>query len=145
MARSRSLGAMSSTMRSPIRIEPPLTSSRPASIRRAVDLPEPDGPTSTMNSPSRISRSRASTAVVPSSNVLVTPAKPMLAMARSPLLARRDPARPVDVVAVEQRAGLRGARLGVEVDVDDPEALVVALFPLEVVQQRPDVVAADVR
>ncbi len=28
------------------------TSSRPASMRSAVDLPEPDGPTSTMNSPS---------------------------------------------------------------------------------------------
>ena len=39
---------------------------------------------------------------------------------------------------------LGDARLGGEVDVDDPEALVVALFPLEVVQQRPHAVAAHV-
>src|SRR4051794_41553831 len=129
---------MSSTTRSPIRIEPLLISSSPASIRSAVDLPEPDGPTSTMNSPSRISRSSASTAVVPSGNVLQTPAKPMLAMVPSVLPCA------VDVVAVEQRAGLGRARLGLEVDVDDPEALVVALFPLEVVEQRPDVVAPHV-
>src|SRR6476646_7526494 len=41
---------------------PASTSSRPASIRSAVVLPEPDGPTSTMNSPSAMSRSSASTA-----------------------------------------------------------------------------------
>jgi len=80
---SRSLGSTSSTTRSPIRMLPAVLSSNPASMRKAVDLPEPDGPTNTMNSPSRISRSSASTAVVPSSNVLVTPVKPMLAMAQS--------------------------------------------------------------
>jgi len=31
-------------------------SSRPASIRSKVDLPQPDGPTSTMNSPSWMSK-----------------------------------------------------------------------------------------
>ena len=36
-----------------------MTSSSPASIRSEVDLPQPDGPTSTMNSPSAISRSRS--------------------------------------------------------------------------------------
>src|SRR5919109_4988875 len=41
---------------------PSSTSSSPASMRSAVVLPEPDGPTSTMNSPSPIFRSRASTA-----------------------------------------------------------------------------------
>src|SRR5580765_2855444 len=41
---------------------PASTSSRPASIRSAVVLPEPDGPTRTMNSPSAMSRSSASTA-----------------------------------------------------------------------------------
>src|SRR6218665_4136079 len=35
---------------------PPVISSRPAIIRSAVDLPQPDGPTSTMNSWSRMSR-----------------------------------------------------------------------------------------
>src|SRR4029453_304976 len=49
-----------------------------------------------------------------------------------------------DEVAVPERAALRDAHLSGEVDVDDAEALVVALFPLEVVQQRPDAVAADV-
>src|SRR5512138_1129122 len=43
---------------------PSSTSSRPASMRRAVVLPEPDGPTSTISSASAISRSRASTAGV---------------------------------------------------------------------------------
>src|SRR3954447_17334841 len=41
---------------------PSLTSSSPASIRSVVDLPHPDGPTSTMNSPSLISRSMPGTA-----------------------------------------------------------------------------------
>ncbi len=36
---------------------PPLTSSRPAISRSSVDLPQPDGPTNTTNSPSRMSRS----------------------------------------------------------------------------------------
>jgi hypothetical protein len=48
--------------RSPMRSSPSLISSRPAIIRSAVDLPQPDGPTSTMNSPSSISRSSESTA-----------------------------------------------------------------------------------
>src|SRR5215210_9009297 len=41
---------------------PSFTSSSPASIRSVVDLPQPDGPTSTMNSPSPISRSMPGTA-----------------------------------------------------------------------------------
>src|SRR3546814_4742176 len=40
---------------------PELTSSSPASIRRVVDFPHPEGPTSTMNSPSPISRSMPGT------------------------------------------------------------------------------------
>src|SRR5919202_4355127 len=52
---SRSRGAIRLTTRSPIWISPPETDSRPASIRSAVVLPEPDGPTSTMNSPSAMS------------------------------------------------------------------------------------------
>src|SRR6476619_3061883 len=59
---SRSFGAIFVTSRSPMKICPSLTSSRPASIRRVVDLPHPDGPTSTMNSPSSISRSIPGTA-----------------------------------------------------------------------------------
>ena len=37
-------------------ISPPLISSRPASIRSKVDLPHPEGPTSTTNSPSEMSK-----------------------------------------------------------------------------------------
>ncbi|MCY1242261.1 hypothetical protein D9M72_552130 [compost metagenome] len=54
MAMSRSFGATSLTMRPSMRISPPLMSSSPASIRRSVDLPQPDGPTSVTNSPSSI-------------------------------------------------------------------------------------------
>jgi hypothetical protein len=35
---------------------PAVISSRPASMRKSVDLPQPDGPTSTMNSPSAMSK-----------------------------------------------------------------------------------------
>src|SRR5581483_8638670 len=57
MAMSRSFGARSSTTLPPIRIEPPVAVSRPAISRRRVDFPQPDGPTSTMNSPSSMVRS----------------------------------------------------------------------------------------
>src|ERR1700753_2278681 len=55
MAMSRALGGTSLTMRSPMRISPELALSRPAIMRRSVDLPQPEGPTSTTNSPSAIS------------------------------------------------------------------------------------------
>src|SRR6266540_1020051 len=45
-----------------MKIAPASTSSSPASMRSAVVFPEPDGPTSTMNSPSSIARSSESTA-----------------------------------------------------------------------------------
>src|SRR5438045_5115695 len=60
---SRLRGARSVTSRSPMEIVPAVTSSSPASIRRSVDLPQPDGPTSTRNSPSWISSETSSTAV----------------------------------------------------------------------------------
>src|SRR5438094_4405293 len=56
MAMSRSFGETSLTSRSPIRISPEVASSSPATIRSAVVLPQPDGPTRTRNSLSRISR-----------------------------------------------------------------------------------------
>src|SRR5712691_4577744 len=52
MAISRSFGATPLTTRSPIAIRPPEISSSPAIIRKSVDLPQPEGPTSTQNSPS---------------------------------------------------------------------------------------------
>ena len=39
-----------------IDISPPLISSSPASMRSSVDLPQPEGPTSTTNSPSLMSK-----------------------------------------------------------------------------------------
>src|SRR5512140_3361092 len=52
---SRSFESTSLTGRPSIEIVPDVISSRPASIRSSVDLPHPDGPTSTMNSPSWMS------------------------------------------------------------------------------------------
>ena len=46
---------------------PPEISSSPAIMRRVVDLPQPEGPTSTMNSLSLISRLKSCTASTPSS------------------------------------------------------------------------------
>ena len=59
MAMSRSLGGTSLTTRSPMRISPSEISSRPASMRRQVDLPQPEGPTKTTNSLSEISMLRS--------------------------------------------------------------------------------------
>ena len=59
MAQLRTPGRSSVTSRSPIRIRPALALSSPAIIRRDVVLPQPEGPTSTTNSPSATSRSRA--------------------------------------------------------------------------------------
>jgi hypothetical protein len=49
---SRLAGSMLLTTRLPIEISPALISSRPATMRRSVDLPQPEGPTMTTNSPS---------------------------------------------------------------------------------------------
>src|SRR5260221_11098771 len=51
---SRSLGWTLLTTRSPIEIVPEVMFSRPASMRRSVDLPQPEGPTRTTNWPSLI-------------------------------------------------------------------------------------------
>src|SRR3954470_15257902 len=123
---SRSFGATSLTTRSPIEIAPADASSSPATIRSAVDLPEPDGPTRIVNSPSSTARSSPSTARVPSGKTFETPSNAIDATAHLP-----------DVIAVPERGPLRDPLLGRIVDAHDPEALVVAVLPLEVVQQRP--------
>ena len=51
IATSRSLGGTSLTTRSLMLISPPVTGSSPAIIRSRVDLPQPDGPTSTRKVP----------------------------------------------------------------------------------------------
>src|SRR6516162_4335758 len=53
---SRSLGATELTILPSMRISPSLMLSRPAIIASSVDLPQPDGPTSAMNSPVWASR-----------------------------------------------------------------------------------------
>ena len=57
MATSRSRGCTSLTRWSSMRSSPSVTDSSPATIRSRVDLPHPDGPTSTRNSPSPMRRS----------------------------------------------------------------------------------------
>src|SRR5215217_6107292 len=126
---SRSFGAMSLTTRSAMRISPEEASSSPATIRSAVDLPEPDGPTSTVKPPSAMSRSSASTARVPSGKTFETSENAMLATGTP------------DEVAVPERRPLGHAALGRVVDVDEPEALGVAVLPFEVVEHRPGEVA----
>src|SRR6266540_484582 len=115
---SRCLGSTSVTSRSPMRIAPSLTSSSPAMQRKRVVLPQPDGPTSTMNSPSWIVRSTQSTARTPFGNVLTTVCSSMPATSRSALQpGRHDPARELSLQGEERhyrrqrehhRAGKRG-------------------------------------
>src|SRR5437016_8049463 len=54
---SRSFGLTRLTTVPPIAISPAEISSRPAIMRSSVDLPQPDGPTSTQNSPFAMSMS----------------------------------------------------------------------------------------
>ncbi len=53
---SRSAGSTSLTTRPPMSISPPVMVSSPATMRSSVDLPQPDGPTSTQNWPSPTSK-----------------------------------------------------------------------------------------
>src|SRR6202034_2412371 len=57
MAMSRSFGATELTTLPSMRISPSLALSNPAIMANSVDLPQPDGPTSAMNSPVFASRS----------------------------------------------------------------------------------------
>ena len=50
MAMSRSFGGTSLTTSPSTAISPSVISSSPAIIRKVVDLPQPEGPTSTTNS-----------------------------------------------------------------------------------------------
>src|SRR3989440_1457314 len=69
---SRERGGSSVTSRPSMLIAPPVTSSSPASIRSRVDFPQPEGPTSTRNSPLSISRETSSTATTSPLKTLVT-------------------------------------------------------------------------
>src|ERR1700752_4520276 len=71
-----------------MRSSPSLMSSRPAIMFSAVGLPQPDGPTKTMNSPSAMFRFRSLSASVPSGYRLVTCSSEMVEMIASSPLAR---------------------------------------------------------
>ena len=57
MAMSRSAGSTWLTTRPPMSISPEVMVSSPATMRSSVDLPQPDGPTSTQKWPSATSTS----------------------------------------------------------------------------------------
>src|SRR3954466_7832951 len=69
---SRARGGRSVTSRPPIEIVPAVASSRPAIIRSSVDLPQPDGPTRTRNSPLPMVSETPSTATTPPEKTLLT-------------------------------------------------------------------------
>src|SRR4051794_17364823 len=94
MATSRSLADWSLTTSPFRRIVPVVTSSRPATIRSAVVLPQPDGPTRTTNSPSSTKRSSACTASTPFAKTLVTCSSDRVAIAGSLPLPRRGHPNP---------------------------------------------------
>src|SRR5581483_2986986 len=105
----RSFGVRSLTMRSPILSSPAVISSSPATIRSAVVLPQPDGPTRTISSPSPIDRLRSKTACVPSSNTFWTFENSISAMRGAsllPLVADWNPGpgqrEPVDRLPVRE-------------------------------------------
>src|SRR3954447_16737354 len=91
MAMSRSFGAMLFTTVPPIRSSPELMSSSPAIMFSVVDLPQPEGPTRIMNSPSAISMLTRSTARAPSGNRLVTSLRTISAISLSLHGTRRQP------------------------------------------------------
>ena len=70
---------------------PSVTSSRPAIMLRVVDLPQPDGPSSTRNSLSPMSRLRSSSATKPLGYFLPTDSNLILAMNLSFNPSRRRP------------------------------------------------------
>src|SRR5262245_3384466 len=106
---SRSIGGRSFTTRSPMRISPEVTSSSPATMRSVVVLPQPEGPTSTRNSLSRISRSTSFTAWKPLSYFLFSARIETCAM-RLPLHRAGEAG---DVVLDEERVD-QGDRHGAE-------------------------------
>src|SRR6266849_3435334 len=90
---SRSFGGRSLTIRSPIVISPAVISSSPATIRKVVDLPHPEGPTSTTNSLSRMWRFTSLTACT-SSYFLLRSFRTTWAMWSSPSMVSPESGAP---------------------------------------------------
>src|SRR5688572_28007779 len=102
---SRSLGWTWLTTRPPISISPPVMFSSPAIMRSSVDLPQPEGPTSTQNSPSSMVMSTPCTTRV-EPNDLCTPLSATAAM----LFARLLPVLAVALARLVHVAAHRSAR-----------------------------------
>src|SRR3954454_19455590 len=100
---SRSLGGRSLTTSPPITRSPSVMSSSPAIMRRAVDFPQPDGPTRIMNSPSRMSRFMSFTASKPSGYRFQTPSN--LISAIGPLSSSSDASAASWMLPARQNAG----------------------------------------
>src|SRR5882672_7518151 len=98
---SRSFGATLFTTRPPILTSPPEISSRPATMRSSVLLPQPEGPTRTQNSPSAIDTSTPRTTSV-EPNVLRTALRVTAAMSSVYLGLgyRRSPLEEIEVAAL---------------------------------------------
>src|ERR1700690_2093701 len=98
---SRSFDSTPLTTRPSMAIVPPLISSSPASIRSSVDFPQPDGPTSTTNSPSWMSNAMPWITFVPP-NAFSMFWKDTVAIVRSPpSRLHRAGGEPADHVALE--------------------------------------------
>src|SRR5713226_2367841 len=110
MAMSRSLAATLLTTRSPIRIWPSVIASRPASMRRAVDLPQPEGPTRTMNSLSLMSTLKSLTTVRSAVYRLTTWSKVTVAMSFTPASSWSD----LDFEPASLEEGIGGRRVLVQ-------------------------------
>src|SRR5215831_6763881 len=111
---SRSLGGRSFTTRPPIEMVPEVTSSSPAIDRSAVDFPHPDGPTSTMNSPSFTARLRSSSAFTPPAKTLSTWSRTICAIRKLLSYAAADDSADGDRRALEALPGrLGGVHLAV--------------------------------
>src|ERR1700742_4664451 len=100
---SRSRGATRLTTLPPIRSSPAEMSSSPAIMFSAVDLPQPDGPTRIMNSPSEISRLSSLTASKPSGYRLTTLSRTISAIVSSPLALDRPGGEARDDAALENQ------------------------------------------
>src|SRR5262249_54466107 len=88
---------------SPIRTSPEVIDSRPATMRKVVVLPQPEGPTRTTNSLSPISRLTSLTAWTVPSNTLLT-CRMLTSAMGSPLDRAGEPG---DVVVDEERVDQR--------------------------------------
>src|SRR5207248_4170271 len=80
----------------PNRIRPASSSQKPATMRNSVVLPQPDGPSSVKNSPSRTASDTSSTArTVP--KVRATPSM-VIAVTQTPSVSARAPDQVLDLL-----------------------------------------------